>query len=76
MSWRFLCVERILHLLNFSVLLQDFQYTLAFNSTTVHALPMVVNILSNAVLRGLNGTGRIRTWTKPFDFVRRLKVRL
>ncbi|XP_020567686.1 ATP-binding cassette sub-family A member 5 isoform X1 [Oryzias latipes] len=47
---------------------KDFQYTMAFNSTTVHALPMVVNILSNAVLRGLNGTGQIRTWTKPFDF--------
>lgn len=30
---------------------------------------MAVNILSNALLRGLNGTGQIRTWTKPFDFV-------
>lgn len=30
---------------------------------------MAVNVLSNALLRGLNGTGRIRTWTKPFDYV-------
>lgn len=47
---------------------KGFRYTIAFNSTTVHSLPMAVNILSNAVLRGLNGTGQIRTWTKPFDF--------
>uniref|UniRef100_A0A8C6NMZ2 ATP binding cassette subfamily A member 5 n=1 Tax=Nothobranchius furzeri TaxID=105023 RepID=A0A8C6NMZ2_NOTFU len=40
---------------------------IAFNSTTVHALPMAVNILSNAILRGLNGSGQIRTWTKPFE---------
>uniref|UniRef100_A0A665WMZ0 Cholesterol transporter ABCA5 n=1 Tax=Echeneis naucrates TaxID=173247 RepID=A0A665WMZ0_ECHNA len=43
-------------------------YTVAFNSTTVHSLPMAVNILSNALLRGLNGSGQIRTWTKPFDY--------
>lgn len=30
---------------------------------------MGVNILSNALLRGLNGSGQIRTWTKPFDYV-------
>lgn len=30
---------------------------------------MTVNILSNALLRGLNGTGQIRTWTKPFEYV-------
>ncbi|XP_054622717.1 ATP-binding cassette sub-family A member 5 isoform X2 [Dunckerocampus dactyliophorus] len=47
---------------------KGFRYSVAFNSTTVHSLPMVVNILSNALLRGLNGTGRIRTWTKPFDY--------
>ncbi|XP_059181099.1 ATP-binding cassette sub-family A member 5 [Centropristis striata] len=48
---------------------KGFRYSVAFNSTTVHSLPMAVNILSNALLRGLNGTGRIRTWTKPFDYV-------
>ncbi|XP_068455299.1 cholesterol transporter ABCA5 [Clinocottus analis] len=47
---------------------KGFKYSVAFNSTTVHSLPMAVNILSNALLRGLNGTGRIRTWTKPFDY--------
>ncbi|KAF5907375.1 ATP-binding cassette sub-family A member 5-like [Clarias magur] len=45
-----------------------FSYCVAFNSTTVHSLPMAVNILSNALLRGYNGTGRINTWTKPFDY--------
>uniref|UniRef100_A0A8C2B3J6 Cholesterol transporter ABCA5 n=1 Tax=Cyprinus carpio TaxID=7962 RepID=A0A8C2B3J6_CYPCA len=39
-----------------------------FNSTTVHSLPMVVNVLSNALLRGFNGTEHIKTWTKPFDY--------
>ncbi|XP_030629359.1 cholesterol transporter ABCA5 [Chanos chanos] len=47
---------------------KDYRYSVAFNSTTVHSLPMVVNVLSNAILRGLNGTGHINTWTKPFDF--------
>ncbi|XP_031699080.1 cholesterol transporter ABCA5 isoform X2 [Anarrhichthys ocellatus] len=47
---------------------KGFKYSVAFNSTTVHSLPMAVNILSNALLRGLNGTGQIRTWTKPFDY--------
>lgn len=48
---------------------QGFRYSVAFNSTAVHSLPMTVNILSNALLRGLNATPRIRTWTKPFDYV-------
>ncbi|XP_041671125.1 ATP-binding cassette sub-family A member 5 isoform X3 [Cheilinus undulatus] len=47
---------------------KGFRYSVAFNSTTVHSLPMAVNILSNTLLRGLNGTGQIRTWTKPFDY--------
>ncbi|XP_056911569.1 ATP-binding cassette sub-family A member 5 isoform X2 [Takifugu flavidus] len=47
---------------------KGFSYSIAFNSTTVHSLPMAVNVLSNVLLRGLNGTGRIRTWTKPFDY--------
>ncbi|XP_028990236.1 ATP-binding cassette sub-family A member 5 isoform X2 [Betta splendens] len=47
---------------------KGFKYNIAFNSTTVHSLPMAVNVLSNALLRGLNGSGQIRTWTKPFDY--------
>uniref|UniRef100_A0A8C9W4L0 ATP binding cassette subfamily A member 5 n=1 Tax=Scleropages formosus TaxID=113540 RepID=A0A8C9W4L0_SCLFO len=47
---------------------KGYEYYLAFNSTTVHSLPMVVNILSNALLHGLNGTGQINAWSKPFDF--------
>uniref|UniRef100_A0A7N6B2Z0 Cholesterol transporter ABCA5 n=1 Tax=Anabas testudineus TaxID=64144 RepID=A0A7N6B2Z0_ANATE len=49
---------------------KGFRYSVAFNSTTVHSLPMAVNVLSNALLRGLNGSGQIRTWTKPFDYVK------
>ncbi|XP_057682119.1 ATP-binding cassette sub-family A member 5 isoform X2 [Corythoichthys intestinalis] len=47
---------------------KGFRYSVAFNSTTVHSLPMIVNILSNALLRSLNGTRRIRTWSKPFEY--------
>ncbi|XP_037133937.1 ATP-binding cassette sub-family A member 5 [Syngnathus acus] len=47
---------------------KGFTYSLGFNSTTVHSLPMSVNILSNALLRGLNSTARIHTWSKPFDY--------
>uniref|UniRef100_A0A8B9KCT1 Cholesterol transporter ABCA5 n=1 Tax=Astyanax mexicanus TaxID=7994 RepID=A0A8B9KCT1_ASTMX len=48
---------------------KGFSYIVAFNSTTVHSLPMAVNVLSNALYRGFNGTGKIKTWTKPFDYV-------
>uniref|UniRef100_A0A8C7HKG6 Cholesterol transporter ABCA5 n=1 Tax=Oncorhynchus kisutch TaxID=8019 RepID=A0A8C7HKG6_ONCKI len=51
-----------------SAAINGFRYSVAFNSTTVHSLPMTVNVLSNAILRGLNGTQRIHTWTKPFDY--------
>ncbi|XP_017295532.1 ATP-binding cassette sub-family A member 5 isoform X2 [Kryptolebias marmoratus] len=47
---------------------KGFKYILAFNSSNVHSLPMAVNILSNALLRGLNGSGLIRTWSKPFEY--------
>ncbi|KAK1794086.1 hypothetical protein P4O66_010988, partial [Electrophorus voltai] len=47
---------------------KGFGYMLAFNSTTVHSLPMAVNVLSNALLRGFNGSGQINTWTKPFEY--------
>ncbi|XP_028332092.1 cholesterol transporter ABCA5 [Gouania willdenowi] len=47
---------------------KGFSYSVAFNSTTVHSLPMAVNVLSNALFRGLNGSGQIRTWTKPFEY--------
>lgn len=35
---------------------------------------MAVNVLSNALLRGLNGSGQIRTWTKPFDYVSQMTM--
>ncbi|XP_077406752.1 cholesterol transporter ABCA5 [Vanacampus margaritifer] len=47
---------------------KGFRFKLAFNSTTVHSLPMTVNILSNALLRGRNSSARIQTWTKPFNY--------
>uniref|UniRef100_A0A673MZH2 ATP-binding cassette sub-family A member 5-like n=1 Tax=Sinocyclocheilus rhinocerous TaxID=307959 RepID=A0A673MZH2_9TELE len=55
---------------------KDFTYILAFNSTTVHSLPMSVSVLSNALLRGFNSTGHIRTWTKPFDYVNKTSYAL
>uniref|UniRef100_A0A9J7ZSV5 ABC transporter domain-containing protein n=1 Tax=Cyprinus carpio carpio TaxID=630221 RepID=A0A9J7ZSV5_CYPCA len=52
-----------LHMLNLQRERKPFIY-----NTTVHSLPMVVNVLSNALLRGFNGTEHIKTWTKPFDY--------
>uniref|UniRef100_A0A673MN50 Cholesterol transporter ABCA5 n=1 Tax=Sinocyclocheilus rhinocerous TaxID=307959 RepID=A0A673MN50_9TELE len=52
-----------LHMLN----LQRERKPIIYN-TTVHSLPMSVSVLSNALLRGFNSTGHIRTWTKPFDY--------
>ncbi|KAJ8013474.1 hypothetical protein DPEC_G00030170 [Dallia pectoralis] len=54
--------------INVNVFNKGFTYMIAFNSTTVHSLPMTVNILSNAFLRGLNSTEQIHTWAKPFDY--------
>ncbi|XP_061413439.1 LOW QUALITY PROTEIN: cholesterol transporter ABCA5-like [Lethenteron reissneri] len=36
-----------------------------YNSTALHSLPVLVNLLSNWVLRSLNGTGVITTWSQP-----------
>nr|XP_015211991.1 PREDICTED: ATP-binding cassette sub-family A member 5 isoform X1 [Lepisosteus oculatus] len=47
---------------------KGYEYTAVFNSTNVHSLPIVVNILSNALLRAFDNTSKICTWTKPFDF--------
>ncbi|XP_061088077.1 ATP-binding cassette sub-family A member 5 isoform X2 [Conger conger] len=47
---------------------RDVRYQVAFNSTTVHSLPMVLNVLSNSILCHHNSSARIRTWTKPFQF--------
>uniref|UniRef100_A0AAQ5Y341 Cholesterol transporter ABCA5 n=1 Tax=Amphiprion ocellaris TaxID=80972 RepID=A0AAQ5Y341_AMPOC len=57
-----------LHMLNMRRERKAFVYTFLFS--WIHSLPMAVNILSNALLRGLNGSGHIRTWTKPFDYIK------
>ncbi|XP_078257242.1 cholesterol transporter ABCA5 [Rhinoraja longicauda] len=44
----------------------QYAFTAVFNSTMVHSLPVLINLISNAVLISVNGSGGIRTWSKPF----------
>lgn len=37
-----------------------------FNSTMVHSLPVLMNIVSNLLLRNLNVTESIQIWSNPF----------
>jgi len=37
-----------------------------FNSTMVHSLPVLMNIVSNLLLRNLNVTESIHIWSNPF----------
>ncbi|NXD10076.1 ABCA5 protein, partial [Nothocercus nigrocapillus] len=41
-------------------------FTVAFNSTMVHSLPVLFNIVSNLLLRNLNVTESIQIWSNPF----------
>ncbi|NXA35904.1 ABCA5 protein, partial [Eudromia elegans] len=41
-------------------------FTVAFNSTMVHSLPVLFNIVSNLLLRSLNVTESIQIWSNPF----------
>ncbi|XP_028675904.1 ATP-binding cassette sub-family A member 5 isoform X2 [Erpetoichthys calabaricus] len=63
--------DQVSHSAAFTILgnSKSYEYKAIFNSTNVHSLPMLVNILSNALLHSLNGTGQIQTTSKPFEFL-------
>uniref|UniRef100_A0A4W3K4H1 ATP binding cassette subfamily A member 5 n=1 Tax=Callorhinchus milii TaxID=7868 RepID=A0A4W3K4H1_CALMI len=48
---------------------KQYLFTAVFNSTVIHSLPVLLNIISNALIISINGSGRIRAWSKPFHLV-------
>uniref|UniRef100_K7FJW7 Cholesterol transporter ABCA5 n=1 Tax=Pelodiscus sinensis TaxID=13735 RepID=K7FJW7_PELSI len=52
--------------LNVSRSEKNYMFTAIFNSTMVHSLPVLMNIISNLFLHNLNVTENIQTWSNPF----------
>uniref|UniRef100_A0A8C3KJ69 Cholesterol transporter ABCA5 n=1 Tax=Calidris pygmaea TaxID=425635 RepID=A0A8C3KJ69_9CHAR len=55
---------------------QNYVFTVIFNSTMVHSLPVLMNIVSNLLLRSLNVTESIQIWSNPFVQVSKTIFRL
>ncbi|NWV69475.1 ABCA5 protein, partial [Malurus elegans] len=58
---------------------QNYFFTIAFNGTMVHSLPVLMNVISNLLLRSLNVTESIQIWSNPFiqnlpDTIFRLEI--
>ncbi|XP_061311226.1 cholesterol transporter ABCA5 [Pezoporus flaviventris] len=58
---------------------QNYVFMVVFNSTMVHSLPVLMNIISNLLLRNLNVTESIQIWSNPFiqnlpDTIFRLEI--
>ncbi|NWH39329.1 ABCA5 protein, partial [Chloropsis hardwickii] len=58
---------------------QNYVFNIIFNSTMVHSLPVLMNIVSNLLLRSLNVTESIQIWSNPFiqdlpDTIFRLEI--
>uniref|UniRef100_A0A8C3T9R7 Cholesterol transporter ABCA5 n=1 Tax=Chelydra serpentina TaxID=8475 RepID=A0A8C3T9R7_CHESE len=52
--------------LNVSLSEKSYIFTAVFNSTMVHSLPVLMNIISNLFLHNLNVTENIQIWSNPF----------
>ncbi|XP_061471624.1 cholesterol transporter ABCA5-like isoform X2 [Rhineura floridana] len=52
--------------LNVSHAGKSYIYTVAFNRTMVHSLPVMMNIISNLYLHNLNVTENIHVWSRSF----------
>ncbi|NWI46541.1 ABCA5 protein, partial [Picathartes gymnocephalus] len=58
---------------------QNYDFNIIFNSTMVHSLPVLMNIVSNLLLRSLNVTESIQVWSNPLiqdlpDTIFRLEI--
>ncbi|XP_015501469.1 ATP-binding cassette sub-family A member 5 [Parus major] len=58
---------------------QKYVFHIVFNSTMVHSLPVLMNIVSNLLLRSLNVTESIQIWSNPLiqdlpDTIFRLEI--
>uniref|UniRef100_H3B6E5 ATP binding cassette subfamily A member 5 n=1 Tax=Latimeria chalumnae TaxID=7897 RepID=H3B6E5_LATCH len=45
---------------------ENYSFVAGINATMIHSLPMMMNIISNALLASLNVTKTIRIWNTPF----------
>ncbi|XP_062976127.1 cholesterol transporter ABCA5-like [Elgaria multicarinata webbii] len=52
--------------LNVSHADKSYIFTVAFNSTMVHSLPVMMNVISNLYLHNLNVTGNILVWSSSY----------
>ncbi|NXC31749.1 ABCAA protein, partial [Campylorhamphus procurvoides] len=50
----------------FSYSLKSYRFTVLCHLEAVNCFPVLVNVISNALLRTLNSTGHIRIWSHPF----------
>ncbi|NXQ45813.1 ABC8B protein, partial [Catharus fuscescens] len=50
----------------FSCSLQSYRFTVLCHLEAINCFPVLVNIISNALLRTLNSTGHIQVWSHPF----------
>uniref|UniRef100_A0A8B9BB63 ATP binding cassette subfamily A member 10 n=1 Tax=Anser brachyrhynchus TaxID=132585 RepID=A0A8B9BB63_9AVES len=50
----------------FSCSLKSYRFTVLCHMEAVNCFPVLVNIISNALLRALNSTAHIRIWSHPF----------
>uniref|UniRef100_A0A8C3FTN3 ABC transporter domain-containing protein n=1 Tax=Chrysemys picta bellii TaxID=8478 RepID=A0A8C3FTN3_CHRPI len=62
-------VENTFELLSCLAFLQSYRFTVMCSIETINCFPVLVNIISNALLRTLNSTAQIRIWSHPFFFV-------
>ncbi|KAM4663281.1 cholesterol transporter ABCA5 isoform 1-T2 [Discoglossus pictus] len=53
--------------LNVQGLGKNYTFEVCFNRTMVHVLPVLINTISNTVLRLLNVSERIQAWSNPFQ---------
>ncbi|NXM13575.1 ABCA5 protein, partial [Ploceus nigricollis] len=58
---------------------QNYVFNIIFNSTMVHSLPVLMNLVSNLLLRSLNVTESIQIWSNPLiqdlpDTIFRLEI--
>uniref|UniRef100_A0A674KE57 ABC transporter domain-containing protein n=1 Tax=Terrapene triunguis TaxID=2587831 RepID=A0A674KE57_9SAUR len=59
-------VENTFELLSCLAFLQSYRFTVMCSIETINCFPVLVNIISNALLRTLNSTAQIRIWSHPF----------
>ncbi|NXU54465.1 ABCAA protein, partial [Turnix velox] len=53
---------------------QSYRYTVLCHLEAVNCFPVLVNIISNGLLRALNSTAHIRIWNNPFFFVNNQQI--